>query len=99
MKRGVGRFSPQPPPEGRRDRDAGSEIQAVFLGTLKGKREDRSYGGEREEGHDDVDGGLKGNERGMMQAWVRIAVKAGDGRLCRRERGRKERRGRKGTGE
>lgn len=93
MKRGVGRFSPQPPLEGRRDRDAGSEIQAVFLGTLEGKREDRSYGGEWEEGHDDVDGGLKGNERGMMQAWVRIAAKAGDGRLCRREHGRKERRG------
>lgn len=98
MKRGVGRFSPQPPLEGRRDRDARSEIQAVFLGTLKGKREDRSYGGEREEGHDDVDGGLKGNERGMMQAWVRIAVKARDGRLCRREHGRKERRGVRGPG-
>lgn len=27
--------------------------------------------GEEEGGHDDVDGGLKGNERGMMEAWVR----------------------------
>lgn len=77
MKRGVGRFSPQPPLEGRRDRDAGSEIQAVFLGTLEGKREDGSYGGEREEGHDDVDGGLKGNERGMMPG---VGEDRGEGR-------------------
>lgn len=65
MKSRVGRFPPQPPLEGRRDRDARSEIRAVLLGTLKGG------GGRVEGGHDDVDGGLKGNERGMMQAWVR----------------------------
>lgn len=39
-------------------------------------------------GRDDVDGSLKGNERGIIQTWVRIAAKAEDG-LCRRTGGRK----------
>lgn len=58
-------------------------MREVFLWTSRGRRR----GGER---HDGVDGGLKGNER-RMQAWVRIAAKAGDS-LCRRAREKKERR-------
>lgn len=65
-------------------RDTKCEIRAVFLGPLK-----RGRGGDRGEEHDGVDGDLKGNERGMMQAWVRIAAKAGDG-LCPTDRGKKE---------
>lgn len=42
--------------------------ERFFLGSSKGGRR---YGDERGEGHDDVDGGLKGNECRMIQAWVR----------------------------
>lgn len=61
-------------------RNAKCEIQAFFLKLSK-----RGYSGARGgEGHDRMDGdGLKGNERGMMQTWARIVMKAEDG-LCRR---------------
>lgn len=81
MKRGT-RFLLQPPLEEGRDRDV--RCERFFCG-LQGAG---GGGGER---HDGVDGGLKGNERRMMQAWVRIAAKAGDS-LCRRAREKKERR-------
>lgn len=57
-------------------RNARSE--RFFWGPRRGNRE-RGYGGGREGdgGYDDMDGGLKGNEREMMQAWVRIVAKAG----------------------
>lgn len=62
-----------------RDRDAKCEIRAVFLRASKGgtEREATEVGGRGRGVYDDVDGGLKGNERGMMQAWVRIVAKAG----------------------
>lgn len=93
MKSRVGRFPPQPPPKGRRDRDARFEIRAVLLGK----------GGEGG-GHDDVDGGLKGNERGMMEAWVRGSLRRLQGMVYadRREpegkKKKKETRRRKGRG-
>lgn len=48
--------------------------------------EKRGRGGTGGEEHDGVDGDLKGNERGMMQAWVRIAAKAGDARRTEEKR-------------
>lgn len=53
-----------------------------FSGVLEGGQRLRGWEGE----YDDVDGGLKGNERGMMQAWVRIVAKAGDGLYRRTEK-------------
>lgn len=50
----------------------------------------RGYG-RRKEGYDDcVDGDLKGNERGMMQAWVRIAARR-QGMVSANEQGKRER--------
>lgn len=80
-KRGVGR-NPRWKGGKTEMRDTRYEIRMVFLGTLKEGRGAEATGAEEErEGYDDVDGSLKGNERGMMQAWVRIAAKAGDGLL------------------
>lgn len=52
-------------------RDVRNASPSSFSEALEGGR---GYGGGRGEGHDGVDGDLKGNERGMMQVWVKIAA-------------------------